>query len=149
MLFKQKPIKGIISAIVLITMFVCIIAIAVCLIDYRITILILLGDCFLAVIMLPMIQWFYVYEDRIEVISIFGKVNEVYFSNVSNVIEKDLPVFRTFVAHYVFDDNRKEKHFFETTYQNHHNTMVRIYVTDELRSFIKRKNFNVVEYQKY
>lgn len=147
--FKQKPIEGIVFIPCFLAIFFMILSVVFFIFDILFAILFLLGGTILSALTLTTVQWFHVYEDHIEVISVFGKVNEVYFSNVVDVIEKELPVFRTYIPHYVFDDGRKEKSFFETTHQNHHNRLVRIYITDELKELIERKNFNIVQYQRY
>lgn len=149
MLFKQKPIEGIVFIPCFLAIFFMILSVVFFIFDVLFAILFLLGGTILSALTLTTVQWFHVYEDHIEVISVFGKVNEVYFSNVVDVIEKELPVFRTYIPHYVFDDGRKEKWLFETDYQNHRNTIVRIYITNELKKLIESKNFSIIQYQRY
>ena len=150
MLFKQKPINGIIFIVCLLNIPCLVFSICAFIFDFLFGLVLILLSIILLLITLPLVQWFYVYDDRIEVHSVFGKVNEVYFENVIDVIEKELPVMsRAFAPHYIFDDGRKEKWCFESTFQNHRNRMVRIYITEELKELIEDKKFNTIQYQRY
>ena len=149
MLFKQKPVNGIVFVTCFVTIPFWLFTIYVFIFDFFIGIICAFANIILTLLMLTMVQWFHIYEDHIEVWSIFGKINEVYFANVINIIEKDLNVLRVRLHHYVFDDGRKEKWLFETDYQNHRNTIVRIYITNELKKLIESKNFSIIQYQRY
>ena len=142
MLFKQKPVKGLAYSVGFMLAYYWCFSIFVFILNFWIGILLIVA-CFIVTLgSLTLVQWFHVYEDHIEVRSIYGKVNEVYFYNVVDIIEIEIPLQRTYIPHYVFDDNRKEKHI-EPIHQNTRRGMVRIYVTDELKALLERKGFTI------
>ena len=57
---------------------------------------------------LPRLEWFYVYNDRIEAVGVYGKKNIVYFKDVLCVKEESLAVVNYHREDFfVFDDGRK------------------------------------------
>ena len=93
---------------------------------------------FLALINL---EWFHIYEDRIEVKYIFGKKNIVYFDKVVFVQELKINLTtrgRTEKNFYIFNDGRKNNsNFFDlNSCYNKKKFNLRIYKTDELENYV-------------
>lgn len=155
MVLKQKPIKGSIFLICFVNA-VCLLAAVLLSINMHYndrsgfgSVFIVFGgmSIVLSIVLSNTVQWFHVYEDHIEVRTIWGKQNEVYFCNVQQIIEKDIHINR-YVAteHYLFDDGRRENRRLElSTYQNHSNIAVRIYITGELRHFVEGLDIPIIK----
>ena len=112
-------------------------------------VLCLMLSAIFAISILPRIQWFLIFQNRIVVKNIFGIVNSVDFSNVKYVEQKKLPLFTKDheVAHYVFIDGRPERKRGITQHSstvNFKKTSVRVYITPELTSIVKNHGFNIV-----
>lgn len=102
---------------------------------------------FLPIILLSLLwdfwylEWYYVYEDHIEVRTIYGIKNIVYYSNVLFVEEK--VIYLTMHGYlqetfYIFNDGRKKdrKTFGIGRYYNRKKYNLRIYKTKELENYI-------------
>lgn len=152
MIFKQKVLKeekikfGIIIACVAIPyVFILIISLIN---NYEVKFLILL---FLAILLpiflllvligLKYLEWYYIYDDHIEVRNIYGVKNLVYFNNVSFIEEVVINLTtrgmkKTF---YIFNDGRKNNNNIleiNSCYNNKRFNL-RIYKTDMLENYIK------------
>lgn len=86
------------------------------------------------------IQWYYVSEDKIVVKNYLGVVNEVYFSEVKQIVEVELPVVKfKYQRCFIFIDkekNIKDKIFWGSSY-NSKFCFVRVPVCDELAETIE------------
>ena len=86
-------------------------------------------------------EWFYIYEDRIEVRNVYRKKNIVYFKDVLFVQEASMRVSNYGrIDCYIFNDGRVDyKDNFITSYRCHLNKKkynLRIYKTDKLKDYI-------------
>ena len=53
-------------------------------------------------------EWYCIYDDHIEVRNIYGKINSVFYNNVSSVEEVEIYLYRgTKKKFYIFNDGRK------------------------------------------
>ncbi len=115
---------------------------------------------FLLVIFLPVfsllllfglvnLEWFYIYEDRIEARYIFGIKNIVYFDNVLYVqkMKINLTVRGMEKEFYIFNDGRNNnKNIFNiNSCYNKKKFNFRIYRTTELDNYINIKNLETVK----
>ena len=97
---------------------------------------------FLLMLLLGLInlEWFHIYEDRIEVRYIFGKKNIVYFDKV--VFVQELKIGLTARGSdkdfYIFNDGRKNNSNFLdlNSCYNKKKFNLRIYKTDELENYV-------------
>lgn len=89
---------------------------------------------------LKYLEWYYIYDDHIEVRNIFGKKNSVTFNNVSSVeeIEINLTTRGMRKTFYVFSDGRKNNNniFDNNPCYNNIKFNLRIYKTRELEDYI-------------
>ncbi len=93
-------------------------------------------------IVLDNFEWFEIYEDRIICRCIYGYKNFVLFENVTSIIEKDLFIYKdSKKAYYIFEDGRKTNNNIigYTTYYNKRKYSFRIYKTEELDAFLRKK----------
>ena len=93
--------------------------------------------CVLSLFVFGCIQWYCIYEDKIVVKNYLGEVNEVYFSQVHQIVDIELPIVkRDNVRCFIFADkkkNIKDKIFFGGgTVCNSRFNYVRVPVTHEL-----------------
>ena len=89
------------------------------------------------------LEWFYIYEDRIEARYIFGVKNVVYFDDVLDVqqVKINLTTRGMEKEFYIFNDGRKNnKSFFNiNSCYNKKEFNLRIYKTPELENIINIK----------
>lgn len=87
------------------------------------------------------LEWYCVFDDRIEVRTVYGIKNSVYFNKVSRVEEVmiNLTTRGMEKAFYIFDDGRKNNNnFFNiNSCYNKKRYNLRIYKTKELEEYIK------------
>ena len=93
------------------------------------------------------LEWFYIYDDRIEARYIFGIKNIVYFDNVLNVQQTEINLTTRGMEKefYIFNDGRKNNKNFaniNSCYNKKKFNLI-IYKTSELENFINIKNLNV------
>ena len=97
--------------------------------------------CFLSLFGFGAIQWYYISEDKIVVKNYLGVVNEVYFSEVKQIVDIELPVVKfKYQRCFIFIDkekNIKDKIFWGNSY-NSKSRFVRVPVCDELVETIER-----------
>ena len=86
------------------------------------------------------LEWYYIYDDHIEVRNIYGKKNSVFFNNVSSVeeIEINLTTRGMEKVFYIFNDGRKNNRniFNINSCYNNKKFNLRIYKTNELENYI-------------
>ena len=86
------------------------------------------------------LEWYYIYDDHIEVRNIYGKKNSVFFNNVSSVeeIEINLTARGMEKVFYIFNDGRKNNRniFNINSCYNNKKFNLRIYKTNELENYI-------------
>ena len=91
--------------------------------------------CIISLFIFCSVQWYCVYEDKIVVKNYFGVVNEVYFFQVHQIVDIELPIVkRDYVRCFVFVDkkkNIKDKIFWGSVYNSKY-SFIRVPVTDEL-----------------
>ena len=88
------------------------------------------------------LEWFYIYGDRIEVRTVFGKKNTVYYRQTSFVEETEINLTlrgmpKTF---YIFHDGRNNHEsgaYAMNSCYNKKKYNLRIYKTDKLEAYIK------------
>ena len=99
----------------------------------------LLGFVF-SLIQFGSIEWYCIYDDKIVIKNFFGVVNEVYFSQVHQIVDIELPIVkRDHVRCFIFVDkkkNIKDKIFWGSVF-NSKFSYVRVPVTDELIATIE------------
>ena len=93
------------------------------------------------------LEWFYIYDDRIEARYIFGIKNIVYFDNVLNVQQTEINLTTRGMKKefYIFNDGRKNNKSIaniNSCYNKKKFNLI-IYKTSELENFINIKNLNV------
>ncbi len=92
---------------------------------------------------LDMIEWFFIYDDKIEVRGIFGIKNTVYLRDIKYVEDIYFYFCRSTFKHlYIFDDGREEK-INRKKWTNKKKRSFRIYKTPELENFLKEKNIEI------
>ena len=95
------------------------------------------------------LEWFNIYEDRIEARYIFGIKNIVYFDNVLDVqqVKINLTTRGMEKEFYIFNDGRKNNKNFANinSCYNKKKFNLRIYKTSELENFINIKNLKTVD----
>ncbi len=92
------------------------------------------------------IQWYEVYDDKIVIKNIYGKVSEVKFEDVKKIYEINLPIFTSIElkSYYVFLDGRPLKSFLHPlNIDNHKKFCVRVWITDELKKLIENKEIEI------
>lgn len=93
------------------------------------------------------LEWFNIYEDRIEARYIFGVKNIVYFDNVLDVqqVKINLTTRGMEKEFYIFNDGRKNNNNLANVNScyNKKNFNLRIYKTPELEKFIHIKNLTI------
>ena len=93
------------------------------------------------------LEWFHIYEDRIEARYIFGVKNIVYFEKVSNIhqVKINLTTRGMEKEFYIFNDGRKNNnsYFDLNSCYNKKKFNLRIYKTLELENFISMKNLTI------
>lgn len=86
------------------------------------------------------LEWYCIYDDHIEVRNIYGKINSVFFNNVSTVeeIEINLTTRGMEKVFYIFNDGRKNTSniFNINSCYNNKKTNLRIYKTNVLENYI-------------
>lgn len=94
------------------------------------------------------LEWFYIYEDRIEARYIFGVKNMVYFDDVLDVqqVKINLTTRGMEKEFYIFNDGRKNnKNIFNiNSCYNKKEFNLRIYKTPELENIINTKKITVL-----
>lgn len=88
------------------------------------------------------LEWYHIYNDRIEVRYVFGRKNIVYFDKVLFVEETELALSRAvYKTFYIFHDGRKNNNNFLdiTSCANKKKYNLKIYKTDRLEHFIKNE----------
>ena len=93
------------------------------------------------------LEWFNIYEDRIEARYIFGIKNIVYFDNVLDVqqVKINLTTRGMKKEFYILNDGRKNNKNFANinSCYNKKKFNLRIYKTSELENFINMKNLTI------
>lgn len=86
------------------------------------------------------LEWYCIYDDHIEVRNIYGKINSVFYNNVSSVEEVEIYLYRgTKKKFYIFNDGRKNNgniFDFNSCYNNKKFNL-KIYKTEKLEDYIK------------
>lgn len=152
MIFKQKVLKEekikfviVIACVTILYVFISIISLIK---NYEVKFLILLFlvislPIFLLLILIGLkyLEWYYIYDDHIEVRNIYGVKNTVYFNNVSLIEEVEINLTtrgmkKTF---YIFNDGRKNNNNILEINSCYNNKKfnLRIYKTDMLENYIK------------
>lgn len=88
---------------------------------------------------LTTLEWFYVYEDRIEAHGVWGCKNAVFYKDVEYVEERMLPlnIRDCVMLHYIFHDGRKNSGGLRNiSSPNKKQYTLRIYRTPELEDYI-------------
>ena len=93
------------------------------------------------------LEWYFIYNNRIEAKCLFGIKNTVYFENVSFVEEIDISL----AAHgmikkfYIFNDGRKNNNSFLglNSCYNNKKFNLRIYKTQRLEDFVNDNEFSM------
>lgn len=87
------------------------------------------------------LEWFLIFEDRIEARGIFGIKNTVYFSKVLYIEELGISYIKNSPKRpfYMFNDGRKNNNSFlgVNNWYNKKKFNLRIPITDELENFVK------------
>ena len=85
------------------------------------------------------LEWYCIYDDHIEVRNIYGKINSVFYNNVSSVEEVEIYLYRgTKKKFYIFNDGRKNNgniFDFNSCYNNKKFNL-KIYKTNKLENYI-------------
>ena len=143
---KEEIIKFLIVVIGVLTPYIAIIVI--CLIKEENPKLLLFGSSiiFFPILILTILigfkylEWYCIYDDHIEVRNIYGKINSVFFNNVSTVeeIEINLTTRGMEKVFYIFNDGRKNTSniFNINSCYNNKKTNLRIYKTNVLENYI-------------
>lgn len=86
------------------------------------------------------LEWYCIYEDRIEVRNIYGEKNSVYFNNVSNIeqVKISLTTRGLKKVFYIFNDGRKNNSniFDINSCYNNKKFNLRIYKTNKLENYL-------------
>ena len=96
--------------------------------------------CVISLINFGSMEWYCVYEDKIVVKNYFGVVNEVYFFQVHQIVDIELPIVkRDHIRCFVFVDKKKniKDKIFWGSVSNSKFSYVRVPVTDELITTIE------------
>ena len=102
---------------------------------YLLALLWFIIGCILSLFVFGSIQWYFVYEDKIVVKNYLGEINEVYFSQVHQIVDIELPIVkRDHVRCFIFVDKKKniKDKIFWGSVSNSKFSFVRVPVTDEL-----------------
>ena len=93
------------------------------------------------------LEWFYIYDDRIEARFVFGRKNVVFFDSVLFVEQTEIDLItkgmrKTF---YIFNDGRKNNNSFLNLNSCYNNKKfnLRICKTSELENFINTKQLSI------
>ena len=74
------------------------------------TLICFIMGCVFSLFMFGNLQCYYIYENKIVVKNYFGVVNEVYFSQVHQIVDIELPIVkRDHVRCFIFVDKKKNK----------------------------------------
>ena len=151
MIFKQNVlreeiIKFLIGVISPLTSYIAIIVIGLITEENPKLLLLVLSIIFIPILILIILigfeylEWYYIYDDHIEVRNIYGKKNSVFFNNVSSVeeIEINLTTRGMKKAFYIFNDGRKNNRnvYNINSCYNNKKFNLRIYKTNELENYI-------------
>lgn len=89
---------------------------------------------------LKYLEWYYIYDDHIEVRNIYGKKNSVFFNNVISVeeVEINLTTRGMKKKFYIFNDGRKNNNniFNINSCYNNKKYNLKIYKTNKLENYI-------------
>ena len=151
MIFKQNVlreeiIKFLIGVICPLTSYIAIIVIGLITEENPKLLLLVLSIIFIPILILIILigfeylEWYYIYDDHIEVRNIYGKKNSVFFNNVSSVeeIEINLTTRGMKKVFYIFNDGRKNNRniYNINSCYNNKKFNLRIYKTNELENYI-------------
>ena len=111
---KEEIIKFLIVVIGVLTIFISIIVIGLITEENPELLLFSLSIIFIPILILMILigfkylEWYCIYDDHIEVRNIYGKINSVFYNNVSSVEEVEIYLYRgTKKKFYIFNDGRK------------------------------------------
>ena len=143
---KEEIIKFLIVVISVLTVYTSIIVICLIKEENPELLLFLLSIIFFPILILIILigfkylEWYCIYDDHIEVRNIYGKINSVFFNNVSTVeeIEINLTTRGMEKVFYIFNDGRKNTSniFNINSCYNNKKTNLRIYKTNVLENYI-------------
>lgn len=151
MLFKQNVlkeeiIKFLIVVIGVLTIYIPIIIIGLLTEENPILLLFVLSIIFFPILILMILigliylEWYYIYDDHIEVRNIYGKKNSVFFNNVISVeeVEINLTTRGMEKKFYIFNDGRKNNNniFNINSCYNNKKFNLKIYKTNKLENYI-------------
>ena len=150
MIFKQNVLKEeiiyfLILVICVLTPYISIIVIGLIREENPKFMLFILSIMFIPLLILTILigfkylEWYCIYDDHIEVRNIYGKINSVFYNNVSSVEEVEIYLYRgTKKKFYIFNDGRKNNgNIFDFNFcYNNKKFNLRIYKTNELENYI-------------
>ena len=151
MLFKQNVLKEeiiklLIVVIGVLTIHIPIIIIGLITEENPIPLLFVLSIIFFPILILMILiglkylEWYYIYDDHIEVRNIYGKKNSVFFNNVISVeeVEINLTTRGMEKKFYIFNDGRKNNNniFNINSCYNNKKFNLKIYKTNKLENYI-------------
>ncbi len=143
---KEEIIKFLIVVIGVLTIYISIIVIGLITEENPELLLFSLSIIFIPILILMVLigfkylEWYYIYDDHIEVRNIYGKKNSVFFNNVSSVeeIEINLTTRGMKKIFYIFNDGRKNNDniFDVNSCYNNKKFNLKIYKTNKLENYI-------------
>ena len=141
MIFKQNVLKEeiiyfLILVICVLTPYISIIVIGLIREENPKFMLFILSIMFIPLLILTILigfkylEWYCIYDDHIEVRNIYGKINSVFYNNVSSGMKK---------MFYIFNDGRKNNgNIFDFNFcYNNKKFNLKIYKTEKLENYIK------------
>ena len=109
---------------------------------------VVLGLVTVAWLLIPHLESFEIYDEKIVVKTPFGVLNQVYFDKVTEVFEVALQDGGrySYVKCFVFSDGRKlTKGFLPLSADNTKNICVRVPITDELTKLLESKALKITQ----
>ena len=143
---KEEIIKFLIGIIAVLTSYIAIIIIGLITEENPKLLLFGLSILFFPILILMILigfkylEWYCIYDDHIEVRNIYGKINSVFYNNVSSVEEVEIYLYRgTKKKFYIFNDGRKNNgNIFDFNFcYNNKKFNLKIYKTEKLENYIK------------